>query len=175
MTRTELQEFCAPFGEGRDQLEMPWRDGDYVYASNGQIILRVRADVFPIIQPRDRAPKMSSWDFDEITRWKEWSKIPEELPDAKTEPCPTCQGSTHHFCGDCETVHDCGKCKGKGIKTTPAGVRIGAATIDSRPLKVLATLPGIRIQQKWDEPSCPRFFKSDEGDGFIATTKAADQ
>ncbi|MDP3139840.1 MAG: hypothetical protein Q8N17_26325 [Burkholderiaceae bacterium] len=42
-----LQRFCANDTDPREYLYKPWRDGKWVYATNGHMLVRVAADLFP--------------------------------------------------------------------------------------------------------------------------------
>lgn len=167
----DLQQFCAGPDENRPALEQPWREGDYVYASNGKVLLRVLADDFSAVKERTGTPKMGTWDFDGIRGWQEWMTIPAVLPEPRTAECGACYGAGEHACEKCGTNHDCGKCKGKGTREIAIPVEIGTAKIDAKQLRLLAKLPGILIEKRDDRASEPRTFKCDCGEGFVATFK----
>lgn len=52
----DLKRFCAKEEDPREYLRAPWRDGAWVYATNGHYLLRVAADTMPDAVPRDKHP-----------------------------------------------------------------------------------------------------------------------
>lgn len=53
----DLKRFCANETDSRDYLRAPWRDGDWVYATNGHMALRVAASLFPEVTTKpEKAP-----------------------------------------------------------------------------------------------------------------------
>lgn len=53
----DLTRFCANDTDPREHLYRPWRDGKWVYATNGHMAVRVAADLFPeAVDKPEKAP-----------------------------------------------------------------------------------------------------------------------
>jgi hypothetical protein len=138
MTKEDLQKFCST-DSTRVNINKPFSDGDYTYATNGCIIVRVtriegvgEQEVFDTLKKID-AGKL----FSNIPNYPYFTipDIPEPSFDTchkcagtgKTKTCPECGGDgvvmlsnryNHYEC-DCETCGGDGYyAKGKGEETT---------------------------------------------------------
>jgi hypothetical protein len=109
----------------------PWRDGDWVYATNGKSAVRVPATPETLAQipdapegaesltPPPVASMMQALDFSLCT-----APLPSLRPDPRGVPreapcddcgtCEACGGEGTCLCSQCENEHDCGQCDGKG-------------------------------------------------------------
>lgn len=52
-----LQRYCANDSDEREQLRQPWRAGEWVYATNGHLAVRVPAADYPDAAENSKAPK----------------------------------------------------------------------------------------------------------------------
>ncbi len=52
----DLQRFCANDNDPRPQLRQPWKHGEWVYATNGHVCVRVPAATMPNVTECDKAP-----------------------------------------------------------------------------------------------------------------------
>ena len=102
----DLQRFCALNDDPRTYLQKPWRDGEWMYATNGHICVRVPFDGTADMPTRDRHP-----DTDALFR--KWAAAKTEgfepLPSvAAGTVCDACHGRKLFKCDECES------CKGEG-------------------------------------------------------------
>ncbi len=119
----DLQQFCRTMNIGKAiDLTQPWSSGEYTYASNGHIMVRVprREDV----PDRSNAPQVQHiWDGIPVGREK--AKTLPKVPDFGEKACENCEGSGRIvICSECngEGVqecdmgheHDCEECGGDG-------------------------------------------------------------
>lgn len=127
----DLTKFCDPSRTG-GATQKPWSHGDYTYAVNGHIAIKVprRGDVADYDKPADVAKILAQID---VTSEHPYSPMPSyTLPPRALVRCPTCQGHLFvapcldcdgegfHECSrdHCSHEHDCPDCDGNG--TVPA-------------------------------------------------------
>lgn len=97
----DLSIFCSKKQRVAKHLAVPWSFGDFTYASDGHILIRVPriADV----PENDSAPKVWEGTFGKqfITEPAEWVSVP--AVDYKPVTCPICEGKAEAFmCPECE-------------------------------------------------------------------------
>ena len=127
ITLEDLQKFCT-CDKIRYELTQPFTAGEFTYATDGRIAVRV-----PAIPGADATPKKTDltkafahdatlrkpielprgWqDFPELkgpcNSCKGTGKYPEMIE------CDTCDGSGEVTCSECDNDHDCKDCNGKG-------------------------------------------------------------
>lgn len=56
LRKLDLSRFCANELDPREYLRQPWKRGEWVYATNGHIIVRVPADSMPDVGECQKAP-----------------------------------------------------------------------------------------------------------------------
>jgi hypothetical protein len=142
-----LQRFCASSPlEARLWARRPYRRLDFIWATNGAMLMRITDDGRALDAPHEHeAPSM--------TRHKHWVidgpaiAIP-DLPAAA--PCERCDGAgveppIDGFQGD---PMQCMHCDGMGEEPSTAwcdGIEIGPGRFQSRLLRLLQALPGVVI------------------------------
>lgn len=113
MNRNEqlLRSFCAPKGENREYLQRPFRIGEYVYASDGKIMVRVLAEGVDA-EPYEKAhaaPRLFAYHAKPAGAFKPMREFP------APRPCPTCKGKRFFDFGiDGEEL--CAVCDGTGYE-----------------------------------------------------------
>jgi len=132
-----LQKFCLGQDEIRWYLCKPWSAGDWTYATNGVIMLRVKrlADVAEC----DKALNAAAL-FARTPPATDWFHVPtlERLPQ---NDCPKCDGSGIAVC-DLDHPHDCDWCEMTGKVDQLVCVDIGNAAFNHN---YLAMLQGFEI------------------------------
>lgn len=140
--RIDLASFCYPFQHQRFELRTPFRQGDWLYATNSKVAVRVDPVGLDTAIDRAKLPPASGlswWDHDRLRGWK---PLRGEVLMAWWE-CPTCDdwgviGHIRH-CPECDgenplgcpcdngVVGDraCPDCDSKVSRATPGLVRIG--------------------------------------------------
>ena len=161
MTKDDLMKFCNP---RKIRISVPWSDGEYSYATNGHIIVRV---------PRVASIKEREWPrvdnlfpYDNPPAWFSVSDI--KLPEVQTADCSTCNGDgiiEHDDCLDCGG-HDCVDCGGTGTIVAIQPVLIGNSYFKLALLSILGDLPNCKIGPA-TEPLKQAPFQFDGGDGLI--------
>lgn len=161
----DLQQFCGT-DSTRAKLAAPFPDGEFTYATDGRIIVRVSALDYPSLSesnaPRNVAT-IQKWNHPAITDWRD---LPPGLPEDDWRECKTCKGLGDHYCETCEDWHDCGKCDGAGRKYHIIGIAVGASKIDAKYLRKIATLPDAKIENP-SEPNDAVAFKFTGGVGYV--------
>lgn len=105
-TTIDLLRYCAKKGhDPRDYLYAPWIEGDWAYATNGHLIVRVPREACPDAGPRtDRHPKgahLFEKYIDKIAG--EFVVMP---PQPKPDTCGVCRGTGVVFANPCPDCKD---------------------------------------------------------------------
>lgn len=123
----DLIKFCAT-DRNRGSMSSPWSRGEWTYATNGHIAVRVprRPDV-----TREDGPDLQSV-MDKSPEATSMQPIPDYTRPA-TRPCTTCRGAGKvtlcrscegegsYECGECGQDAECDDCRGKGVWTARLG------------------------------------------------------
>lgn len=163
MRAIDLQKFCSE-DETREPLMKPWRDGDFTYASDGRVIIKVPAEPGDVVQPKTPTPEKVAIIFSWFNGpGLEWQKLP-TLPVLETQGCGVCHGDGEHEC-DCGCVHKCGNCDGVGKIPIDAHLDIGPARFNCYYLRLIADLPGLEIAVRGELD--PMMLRFDGGVGVL--------
>lgn len=139
----DLQQFCST-DDARPHLLKPFSGGRWTYASNGHIIIRLPYSADAAEAPLELAGKAR-----DLFAWQnappEMMPLPTfNFPPGVGEKCPDCGGrGIEHSCPDC-CCH-CASCKGSGELGGRVSASIGAAIFDAKYLKLLSSLPDLRV------------------------------
>ena len=141
MNLKQLRKFCADESDPRPQIRKPFTQGNYTYATNAHIIIRV---------PKIRGVKVGvSPKVEDVGDWKQegrWN-IGKYFPNTKLERCPHCGADN--------------------AKVSTCGVEIGVNKIQNKYLDLLNTLPGCQyIPARLNRP-IPFVFQG--GCGYVMT------
>jgi hypothetical protein len=162
----DLQQFCEKEGSGRPYLERPWSRGEYTYATNSHILVRVprRADV----PEDDAAPSKVESVVPSFDRpFVSMPKVEIPLFTPADEECEDCGGSGfEHDCPNCDC--ECDACDGSGKVTTSdeSVVPIGHSIFAAPYIRQILMLPGLQVSLGSD-PSEPMAFKFEGGIGVL--------
>lgn len=158
----DLQQFCSK-DEERYYLLKPFSMGEWTYATNGHICVRVPR--LPDIAESDKAPKAQTL-FKERPEGYQKPNFP-DLPELSDMDCPACDGrGTEHDCDDCQC--GCDACDDTGQVTTDYKVGVGVSGIPFalHYIRMIAGLPGLEIA-KVIVPKEPMAFRFDGGEGIL--------
>ena len=140
--------FCGSRPE-RPELSQPFSIGEWTYATNGHVMVRVprRADIpenpaapakvttlFEESAPRARYKPAPTFELSEPYEWEE------------TIPCLQCEGmGRKHQCPDCEC--ECAACDGTGLMTFIRWHEtvVGRACFNSKYIAWLQALPNLAL------------------------------
>ena len=186
-----LQIFCS---NERTNLEEPFVDNGFEYATDGKILIAVKTDK---PDSEDRHPKNTQQLFERV--WDEsWEPIKIRWPDRtehkccfcngdglKRHQCNICEGFGRHTC-DCGTEHDCGYCDGEGYskcedsEICPECEGTGKAFenqkygfryfLGSLIAKIVNNLPNPKVTEMSTGSGCLR-FEFDGGKGLLMGMK----
>lgn len=191
MTKEGLMLFC---NLKREKMDKPFSVGDYTYATNGHILVRVRRldDVPEGGMANSAAGMFDGLNYDELT--SRLVKIP-SLPkrdvlschvcdgSGKVSNCPECDGngevvfsnSYNEYECDCLTCFGygtvsgedriCEECKGTGKQEDHTFFKIGDVGFSSHYLAMVKCLPGALIAPTAVDKA--NYFKWDDGDGLL--------
>lgn len=169
-TRTiDLQKFCSE-DETRVPLMKPWREGEFTYASDGRVVLRVPAELKDAVNTA--APTAAQLDkyfgiFGNGAGGLLWRKLP-TLPEVKFGECETCHGDKSHAC-DCGHQHECPNCEGTGQIPDDGHLDIGPARFSCYYLRLIADLPNLEIAIRGELD--PMMLRFDGGVGVLMGMK----
>lgn len=164
-----LTQFCSD-EDWREYLHSPFSFGEYTYASNGCMAVRVaRRDDAPEAGDKQIKPSETLVKIFSKAETRSPEKLAIRMPDApKKIECERCEGSGHadHDCPNCEC--ECEDCDGEGSLTLRQRVRFGSFDLDAKYLRMIWPLPELKISLEKDDGE-PVFFTFSGGDGVIMT------
>ncbi len=143
-----LSDFCGDADSFKYYLAHPFSDGDYTYATNGHILVRVTR-----LQHMDEAH--------EIMRGK-CAKLFAEHAGGELVPMPVLPEPQLLACGECE--HGCAYCV-NGWYEKPQWIELGDSGYQLHYLRKIAALPNARIKTNGEVD--PAYFTFDGGDGLL--------
>lgn len=191
-TTVDIKRFCSP---DNVFISNPFSHGEYTYATDGNIAVRVPR--LPDVAENPTAPGPSIKTLFRQVYENKYKAMPTSIPDDKKEQCVVCKGSGKVIpcaeckgegtveCDECGHEGDCKKCKGNGvtlgvgaqescedcgglgysIKGTP--VHLGNKNISSIYLRQIATLPNPAISPSTTGELEVMPFKFDGGEGIV--------
>jgi hypothetical protein len=168
----DLQPFCSTDATRRPTICQPFSCGDWTYATNGHIMVRVprRPDVGEV----KNAP-MAEKLFDQCGPTADMRPLPQfEFPEPDpSEPCATCDGrGTVHDCPDCSC--GCEQCGGRGLHTKMVTGAIGKRPFNAKYLKMIAQLPAATVPATQSAGDGPMPFAfGGGGEGLLMPVKTA--
>lgn len=135
MDKIDLQQFCADSGDVRYNIIHPWSDGEYTYATNGHIIVRVGR--LPDVEENTKAPDAATL-FNKTAPPGAWLPVPVAAMPPSFE-CKECHGTgifEYAFEGK-EEVEDCEWCGKTGRVRQLLGLRVGGVSFDQGYLSMI--------------------------------------
>ena len=187
-----LQDFCSK-DSTRLSINAPWSVGEYTYATDGHILIRVPR--LPDVPGNPAAPGTEKL-FAETVAAGEWLDV-SDLPDIEYDSCKECNGTGKQgaICDKCDgedhrsypTCEDgsvecedcdgtglgkadgeiiCEDCSGSGKQKKKQPVKIGKEHVDARLLRLIKDLPGIKVANS-EKTLGPLIFRFDDGDGLV--------
>lgn len=160
MAALNLSVFCST-DPVRPYLHKPFSRGEWTYATNGHICVRVPRRLDAPEQDNPNAEKL----FDTISASAMRLLRSIAFPELISRECECCGGrGTVHDCPDCAC--DCESCGGDGEVQEKASVGIGIADYNAKYVKQLTALPGLVIASD-AAPAEPLFFRFDGGEGLL--------
>jgi hypothetical protein len=165
-----LQKFCGKLGK-RESIETPWTNGDYTYATDGRILVRV--DNHPSARVCEKGKiglDVSVFAFDHNRLGPPcWIPVPDVV--LLSKPCLICQGLGRKICVTCGSEFPCTACSGDGIVfgENENRVAIVEAEVNGVYLKLIKDNlenAEIEIAEKGHEHD-PLRFKFDGGLGYL--------
>ena len=163
LSKSDLERFCSD-DISRPSLSAPWSSGDYSYASNGHLIVRVPRMVD--IAESDVAPKVAGMFDKHMVEPPEWFALSDiELPEMEIVDCATCEGGEEsvHDCPDCSCI--CEDCNDTGKVEEIIRVKVGMALYQLKYLLMLKGLPNCKLGPTGEWTPAP--FRFDGGDGLL--------
>ncbi len=195
MKLSEFEKFCSVDKE-KPMLTKSFNQGDYRYATDEYIVIRILNTEACKILENEKLPNMDAlkWDHSEITKWQSLTNIDSSMIDK----CVFCKGTGRvNVCHECdgdgevnaETEYssylcDCATCNGKGSigigdedsneceDCEASGLnysyrfKVNNRLVVYRQLKKIMTLPKLQIAD-YGEPNEIMRFKFDGGEGLI--------
>lgn len=162
----DLKKFCCTDGS-RAYLMTPFTIGEFTYATNGHIAVRVPALAeWPVAEKPglmfEKAPELFAKD---VTEFKPLPSI-EFPPIDEEDECSACDGRGHeHDCEDCQCI--CSNCAGTGLEQpfNDMTVGIGTCIFHAKYIALLKELPAIEIGPT--DPREPVRFRFAGGEAVI--------
>ena len=155
----DLQKFCAsPDDCYHNNMSKPYSRGDYTYATNGHVLIRVpRINRIPEIPKAPSADKL--WPVSKLTDY--------EIPAFSTpafRPCPYCEGE-----GKWGNGVTCDECEGEKQLPDVKAIDVGPACYSDHYLTLIKELPELKFYpQKTDEYTYPpAYFTFNGGEGLL--------
>lgn len=129
MNAADLKQFCSD-DETRSNIQQPWSRGDYSYATNGHIIVRVPR--LQDVPENDCAPDARPL-MDKTAPAKIWMPVPTQTmpPDIQ---CNWCDGTKRD---PNDKRRKCDECHGTGKERAWIGVYVGDGEFDQGYLSLI--------------------------------------
>lgn len=137
LTLEQLQPFCST-DEKRQLLHKPFSRGEWTYATDGKIMIRV-----PLIEGVMASDIAAEQCF--ITTPAQEVPIPDFIPEPVTRECQKCRGEGECRCLSCGSDFGCKSCDGRGSITEDPPVLIGTHHVRASHLRLIKPLPGIKL------------------------------
>lgn len=157
----ELKPFCGA-EPAQPALHEPFSHGDWTYATDGRVVVRVpRRDDVPANPdaPNDKVAALFGGGSSE-----EMIPLPAfVVPVEARQECDSCYEGREHYYPSCQCV--CRNCGGKRFVEV-ASVGIGEAIFNWRYVKLLAALPGVMVPRD-PSPDSPMRLAFDGGEGLL--------
>lgn len=164
-----MKEILKNFTGERIELSEPFTVGDFTYATNGAIMVRI-SKLHGFSAGNDGHPKNIDVVWKQFpTTETEWTKLPEDDRDPIVERCKKCYGTGDHGCLviGCEDTHPCGTCGASGKVETDREEIIEHRKFNARFLDKIAKLPNAKIAAKFGLERDPLPFRFDGGEGLL--------
>src|SRR6185436_2051933 len=166
----DLQPFCST-DETRYYLNKPWSRGEFAYATNGHILIRVPRR--PDVPENDKSPDIAAVIAKNPSDGVDFVRVAFNLPPARTGQieCPSCDGrGVEHDCPECTCV--CYQCKGEQLISEEDGsiaVDVNGGPFAIRYCRMLAALPDIEVPAavSISEDHGFMWFRFTGGDGML--------
>lgn len=171
LTRDDLKKFCST-DECRPNIQQPFLRDGYVWATNGQILVRISPieDVLEYPTAPDVAGVFQKGFVETSMRRLRAENLPDVLDPIDCEDCDG-RGSEH----DCPSCNcRCEACDGTGMENPEkfTSVDICGALFSLRYIRLLSELPDVMIPEKpVASILAPMPFKFDGGDGLLMGLK----
>ena len=164
----DLKPFCGD-NDVRYYMNAPFSEGEFTYATNGHILVRVaRCDDVPEVEVEAAPPKCEKLFAD--NPFISAVEIP-DIPPMIEADCDCCNGyGTHEQKCKTGTAYDCEECNATGKRVTEPGetmwpqITVGDTGFASKYLRLIKALPGIEFSPNGQNPAPFRF---DGGDGLL--------
>lgn len=171
ITIETLKRFCYAHDD-RPALQQPWSDGEYTFASDGRIMLRVpRLADAPenTAAPKADGVRVILATAHDALSESDWQDLPTTPEKPEPDRCENCDGDGRCNCRCCGDFHPCGKCDGEGKIEKIHCVALGIRKMNGDYLRLMATLPGLKVAPNHGEnDEKPLAFKFDGGIGVCA-------
>lgn len=162
MKSEDMQKFCGT-EERVAEIRQPFTRGDFTYAANGHIMIRVPRllDVGEI----ERAPHAEKL-FDKSPAM-DLAPLPVMiLPAPETEECPACtEGENIHDCPNCTC--SCETCDDKGEIEVQISCDLNGAIFATKYIQLIQTLPGVLFASPAPRDMAARFTFEGGGEGLL--------
>lgn len=168
----DLQKYCGD-DKFRPYLNRPFTVGEFSYATDGRIMVRV-----PRIDGWDPPGIDHAWDgpfkgLEKALFGPLAHKALPPLPKSTERECEDCEGrGKEHDCPDCEC--DCENCDGSGreIITPEISTTIRGGIFNLKYVALMLELPGVLVQTDRADGEAPLLFKFDGGIGAMMPRRA---
>lgn len=155
----DLKKFCGTEWS-RPYLNEPFSRGEYTYATDAAIIIRMPrvAEIGEVPGAPNPEKIFAAMPADG------WRPLRVDLPPvAPPEECISCYNGHEHDCPDCTC--ECEECDGTGKVAAKVSTVIGGVIFDMKYIRMIAELPGVEVSIT--DSNSPSFFRFEGGDGAL--------
>src|SRR5271166_6020370 len=165
LTPGDLTKFVST-DVGRARMARPWSRGEFTYATNGHIMVRIPR--LAEVPERSDGPDVESKVMPLLADQTETAPLPAyELPKVDKDECLTCNGrGLIHGCPDCKCK--CYDCDGTGAVRVKVSIELSGAIYDADYIELLrTTLSGLRFSVRPPKEGPAKFSFDGGGVGAI--------
>lgn len=160
--------FCAKPRDRKDMLDAPFTQGDWTYATDGIVGVRISRKILLL---GTQAPDLGKVFAAQFAAQSFYPAPTIHLPDHKLTVmrCDHCYDGKHHDCPDCEC--ECSNCNGTGRETrdndSRASVTFPFGSFQRSIVRRVWRLPGLKIAADVLAPAALPFTFDGGGEGLM--------
>lgn len=139
--------------ETRPSILKPWKHGKHVYATDGRVMVRISADLFPEVTTEPNVPQAATDSlFAASLPDEHWISPTPEMRAVTRVKCDKCIDGFKE-CTECGHHGECDYCDGAGFSVPHTPLKIGNTYLNQFYIAKLCRLPGVMLHLPPEAPA----------------------